>query len=261
MSFIILNIKTIPLFGVASELPMIYQSIQSLSGKKKILALLIDPEETAPDMLHVLIESAAGAGVSMILVGGSLVNHPVGPLIDAIKNICSLPVLLFPGTPGQLNDKADGLLLLSLISGRNPEFLIGNHVVAAQFLKKSSLEIIPTGYMLIENGKTSSAEYMSNTRPLPANKPDLAVSTALAGEMLGLKLIYLEGGSGAPGIIPAEIIHAVKKNIRIPLVVGGGIRSAGDLKKVYEAGADIAVVGNAVENDKTKLLEFAQVLK
>ncbi len=240
---------------------MIYQSIQSLSGKKKILALLIDPEETAPDMLHVLIESAAEAGVSMVLVGGSLVSKPVEPLIDAIKNICSLPILLFPGTPGQLSDKADGLLLLSLISGRNPEFLIGNHVIAAQVLKKSSLEIIPTGYMLIENGKTSSAEYMSNTRPLPANKPDLAVSTAMAGEMLGLKLIYLEGGSGAHSIIPAEIISAVKQNISVPLVVGGGIRSAGDLRRVYEAGADIAVVGNAVENDTTKLLEFAQILK
>ena len=240
---------------------MIYKSILNFSGKKKILALLIDPEETSPDVLPVLIDSALRARVSMILVGGSLVNHPVGPLIDAIKNICSLPVILFPGTTGQLSDKADGLLLLSLISGRNPEFLIGNHVVAAQILKRSSLEIIPTGYMLIENGKTSSAEYMSNTRPLPANKPDLVVSTALAGEMLGLKLIYLEGGSGAPGIIPTELISAVKKNISIPLVVGGGIRSVGDLKRVYEAGADIAVVGNAVENDTTKLLEFAQVLK
>jgi phosphoglycerol geranylgeranyltransferase len=259
--FIILSIKTILLFGAASELFMIYQSILSLSGKKKILALLIDPEETSQDVLPALIDSAAEAGVSMVLVGGSLVNNPLGPLLDAIRKICSLPVLLFPGTPGQLSDNADGILLLSLISGRNPEFLIGNHVVAAQFLKKSSLEIIPTGYMLIENGKTSSAEYMSNTRPLPVSKPDLVVSTALAGEMLGLKLIYLEGGSGAPGIIPAEIISAVKQNISVPLVVGGGIRSAGDLKQVYEAGADIAVVGNAVENDTTKLLEFAQILK
>ncbi len=240
---------------------MIYQSILNSSGKKRKLALLIDPEETSSDVLPALIESALRGCVSIILVGGSLVNHPVGPLIDAIKKICSLPVLLFPGTPGQLSDKADGLLLLSLISGRNPEFLIGNHVVAAKFLKKSSLEIIPTGYMLIENGITSSAEYMSNTRPMPANKPELAVSTALAGEMLGMKLIYLEGGSGAPTAIPAELISAVKKNISIPLIVGGGIRSAGDLKKVYEAGADIAVVGNAVENDATKLLEIAKAIK
>jgi phosphoglycerol geranylgeranyltransferase len=240
---------------------MIYNSILDLSGRKKMLVLLIDPDETGIDALPVLMSNAIAAGVSMIFVGGSLVSHPVGPLIDSIRSFSSVPVLLFPGNPSQLSDKADGLLLLSLISGRNPEFLIGNHVVAAQFLRNSSMEIIPTGYMLIENGKTSSAEYMSNTRPLPCNKPDLAISTAMAGEMLGLKLIYMEGGSGAPSIIPPEMITAVKRNISIPLIVGGGIRSAKDLRVVFDAGADIAVVGNAAEKNAGKLKEFASMVK
>jgi phosphoglycerol geranylgeranyltransferase len=189
------------------------------------------------------------------------VNRPVDPLIADIKALTPVPVLLFPGNPNQLSKKADGLLLLSLISGRNPEFLIGNHVVAAHFLKNSALEIIPTGYMLIENGAMSSVEYISNTKPLPRNKPDLAVCTAMAGEMLGLKMIYIEGGSGAHCIIPHETITAVKRNIGIPLLVGGGIQSYDDLKMVFDAGADIAVVGNAVEQNPELLLEFATLLK
>ncbi len=249
-----------PLSGVASEKSdMIYQSILSLSGKKKILALLIDPEESSPEELPLLVQSAGEAGVSMILVGGSLVSQPVAPLVRALKGLTTIPVMLFPGHPGQLCDEADGLLLLSLISGRNPEFLIGNHVNAARYLRRSTLEIIPVGYMLIENKIVSSAEYISNTRSIPSGKTDLAVSTALAGEMLGLKMIYLEGGSGAPGIIPPELIAAVKQNIKIPLVVGGGIRNALDLKRVYDAGADMAVIGNAIENNASGLLEFAGV--
>jgi phosphoglycerol geranylgeranyltransferase len=240
---------------------MIYESIAGASGKTKKLALLIDPDETGPDNLELLLDKAQKAGVSFILAGGSLVNRPVDPLIREIKKLSTIPVLLFPGNPSQLSNSADGLLLLSLISGRNPEFLIGNHVVAAHFLKNSSLEIIPTGYMLVENGSTSSAEYISNTRPLPRNKPDLAVCTAMAGEMLGLKLIYMEGGSGAKCLIPTDIITAVKKNIGIPLLVGGGIQSADDLKMVFAAGADIAVVGTAVEQNPEILDEFAALLR
>jgi phosphoglycerol geranylgeranyltransferase len=240
---------------------MIYESIVGASGRIKKLALLIDPDETGPDNLELVLKNAQKAGVSLILAGGSLVNRPVDPLIREIKKLTSIPVLLFPGNPSQLSNSADGLLLLSLISGRNPEFLIGNHVLAAHFLKNSSLEIIPTGYMLVENGSTSSAEYISNTRPLPRNKPDLAVCTAMAGEMLGLKLIYMEGGSGAKSLIPPEIINAVKKNIGIPLLVGGGIQSADDLKEVFDSGADIAVVGTAVEQNPGILDEFAKLLK
>jgi phosphoglycerol geranylgeranyltransferase len=239
----------------------IYESILRLSGKRKMLALLIDPDETGPEDAARLMEQAREAGVSMVFVGGSLVTRPVERLIAAVKEHAPVPVLLFPGSPGQLCDNADGLLLLSLISGRNPEFLIGNHVLAARFLKSSSLEIIPCGYMLIENGATSSAEYMSNTRPLPADKPELAVSTAIAGEMLGLKLIYLEGGSGAPRIIPPELISAVKSNISVPLIVGGGIKSATDLRQVFDAGADIAVVGNAAERDPEILRQFSMLTR
>jgi phosphoglycerol geranylgeranyltransferase len=236
---------------------MIYTTLTGLLGKKKILALLIDPDETEAHRTVVLMKQASDSGVSLILVGGSLVNEPIDLLIATIKDQISAPVVLFPGNPSQLSNKADGLLLLSLISGRNPEFLIGNHVIAAQFLKNSSLEIIPAGYMLVENGSISSVEYMSNTKPLPRNKPEIAVSTAIAGEMLGLKLIYLEGGSGAKKIIPPRLIYAVKKNIKVPLIVGGGIRHPDDLSRVFDAGADIAVVGNAAERDPRILKKFS----
>jgi phosphoglycerol geranylgeranyltransferase len=236
---------------------MIYNTVIGLLGKKKILALLIDPDETVADRLAVLLKQASDSGVSLILVGGSLVNEPIDPLITTIKDQISAPVVLFPGNPGQLSNKADGLLLLSLISGRNPEFLIGNHVIAAQFLKNSPLEIIPAGYMLVENGSISSVEYMSNTKPLPRDKPEIAVSTAIAGEMLGLKLIYLEGGSGAKKIIPPGLISEVKKNIKVPLIVGGGIKHPDDLSRVFDAGADIAVVGNAAERDPRILKKFS----
>ncbi|MFP4366717.1 MAG: geranylgeranylglyceryl/heptaprenylglyceryl phosphate synthase [Bacteroidales bacterium] len=240
---------------------MIYQSILELSGKKKMLALLIDPEETGVEKVPRLLKHACDAGVSFILVGGSLVNHPIDAFVNNIREHSSLPVILFPGNPNQLTGNADGLLLLSLISGRNPEFLIGNHVVAAQFLRRSSLEIIPTGYMLIENGNASSAEYISNTKPLPRNKSEIAISTAIAGELLGLKLIYIEGGSGACGIVPPGLISAVKENISIPLIVGGGIRTSEELLKVFDAGADIAVIGNAIEHNPELLEEFSKVLK
>jgi phosphoglycerol geranylgeranyltransferase len=236
---------------------MIYTTLTGLLGKKKILALLIDPDETEAHRTVVLMKQASDSGVSLILVGGSLVNEPIDLLIATIKDQISAPVVLFPGNPSQLSNKADGLLLLSLISGRNPEFLIGNHVIAAQFLKNSSLEIIPAGYMLVENGSISSVEYMSNTKPLPRNKPEIAVSTAIAGEMLGLKLIYLEGGSGAKKIIPPRLIYAVKKNIKVPLIVGGGIKHPDDLSRVFDAGADIAVVGNAAERDPRILKKFS----
>ncbi len=225
-----------------------------------MLALLIDPEETGCEDIPVLLDFANEAGVSFVLVGGSLVNRPVDRHIEAIRNCTAARVLLFPGSPGQLSNKADGLLLLSLISGRNPEFLIGNHVIAAQFLKNSSLEIIPAGYMLIENGAISSAEYISNTKPLPRDKPAIAVSTAIAGEMLGLKLIYLEGGSGAGTIIPPGLISAVRESISIPLVVGGGIKNAADLRTVFDAGADIAVIGNAAEHNPGIFRELLQEL-
>jgi len=164
---------------------------------------------------------------------------------------------LFPGSLLQLSDKADGILLLSLISGRNPDYLIGNHVLAANFLKKSGLEIIPTGYILIDGKSVSSVEYISNTRPIPVEKPDIVVATALAGEMLGHKLIYLEAGSGADRRISEQVVAEVKKNIGIPLMVGGGIRNPEDVLNLYRAGADIIVIGTAAEEDPHILSKMA----
>lgn len=231
---------------------MVYQQILK-ARPEKLLAVLVDPDKHTVDSLKQLTAIIRGTPVDFVFVGGSLVAGRPDQVIDILKESVKKPVVLFPGSLLQISPNADAVLLLSLISGRNPEFLIGNHVVAAPFLKSSRIEVIPTGYILIENGFTSSVEYMSNTKPLPARKPEIAVATAMAGEMLGMKLIYLEGGSGANHPIPPELIEKVKKNISVPLIVGGGIRTAADLQMVAEAGADLIVIGNAFENNTDKI--------
>jgi phosphoglycerol geranylgeranyltransferase len=168
-------------------------------------------------------------------------------------------VLLFPGNLLQLSGKADGILLLSLLSGRNPEYLIGNHVLASRFLKRSGIEIIPTGYLLIDGHHLSSVEYVSNTRPIPSEKTDIIVATALAGEQLGLRLIYLEAGSGADTRVREEIVSRVRDTIAIPLIVGGGIKTPEDIRALYKAGANGVVVGSAIEEDYTILPSLAAV--
>jgi putative glycerol-1-phosphate prenyltransferase len=183
----------------------------------------------------------------------------VDETVHALKRVTGIPILLFPGNVLQISPNADGILLLSLISGRNPEFLIGNHVIAAPVLKKIDIEIIPTGYILIENGRTTAVEYVSNTKPIPADKIDLTVATAMAGEMLGHKLLYLEAGSGALEPVNSEMIREVKKNTGIPLIVGGGIHTAAQARQIYHAGADIIVVGSVLEDNTeefTSLLSF-----
>ena len=169
--------------------------------------------------------------------------------------------MLFPGNSTQLSDKADAMLMLSLISGRNADFLIGQHVVAAPFIKKSGIETISTGYMLIESGTTTSVEYISNTRPIPREKNDIAVATAIAGELLGNKAIYLEGGSGAKMPVPAPMIKAVHRSISLPIIVGGGLRSEDDIKNALEAGADIVVIGTSLESDPEKMIKFAEIVR
>jgi putative glycerol-1-phosphate prenyltransferase len=231
---------------------MVYQHILT-TRPEKLLAVLVDPDKHTADSLRQLTEVIRATPVDFVFVGGSLVAGRPDQVVDILKESLKKPVVLFPGSLLQISPNADAVLLLSLISGRNPEFLIGNHVVAAPFLKNSRLEVIPTGYILIENGFTSSVEYMSNTKPLPARKPDIAVATAMAGEMLGMKLIYLEGGSGANHPIQPELIEQVKKNITIPLIVGGGIRTSEDLQMVAEAGADLIVIGNALENNTDRI--------
>lgn len=235
----------------------IYNSIISKNNKK--LAILIDPGKQNDETLIETIKISDQAKVDYILVGGSLVSEYVHDIVNVIKRSTGIPVILFPGNLMQLSDNADGILLLSLISGRNPDYLIGNHVLAASYLKNSGLEIIPTGYILIGTQCTSSVEYITNTKPIPADKAELIKATAIAGELMGNKIIYLEAGSGACSRIKRDIIAEVKQNISIPLIVGGGVRTRDDMKEIYEAGADIIVIGSAIEENPSMIKTFAEV--
>jgi putative glycerol-1-phosphate prenyltransferase len=235
---------------------MLYNIIQSRQNKKKMVALLIDPDNHDKKSLENVVNIANRAGVDFFLVGGSMTTKSINDTIASIKQGSSLPVFLFPGNLLQLSDLADGILLLSLISGRNPEFLIGNHVVAASFLRNSGMEIISTGYVLIETGNRTSVEFMSNTRPIPSNKPDIAVATCMAGEMLGQKLIYLEGGSGTQQTVNSTLIAEVKKHISVPLIVGGGIRTVTQAREIFHAGADIIIIGTVAEENPDMIFEI-----
>jgi putative glycerol-1-phosphate prenyltransferase len=234
----------------------IYKYILEHSSKNKLFALLVDPDKHDSGSLSWIGRSSETYKVDFILVGGSLVSGSVDETVSILKQHTDIPVILFPGNVLQITSRADGILLLSLISGRNPEYLIGNHVIAAPILRKTRLEIIPTAYILIENGRSTSVEYMSNTKPIPADKIDLTVATAMAGEMLGHKLVYLEAGSGALETVHEEMIREVRKNIQIPLVVGGGIRTPEQIRNIYNAGADMIVVGTALERDPASLEEL-----
>ena len=235
----------------------IYKSI--LNSKAKKFVLLIDPDRHTESSLSYLSRIINDSAIDFIFIGGSLVSRRLDSAIDIIKKHTRIPVILFPGNLLQLTDKADAVLLLSLISGRNPDYLIGNHVLAAPFLKKSNLEIISTGYILVSDENTSSVEYISNTKPIPSDKTDIVKATAMAGEMLGNRMIYLEAGSGAKKRISSELVSAVKKNISIPLIVGGGIDTSEDVRDLYLAGADIIVVGNAIENNPDMVRELGEV--
>jgi len=235
----------------------IYQSI--VNSKVKKFVLLIDPDKHNEASLSHLVKEINNSATDFIFVGGSLVSGRLDHAIDLIKKYTRIPVILFPGNLLQLTDKVDAVLLLSLISGRNPDYLIGNHVLAAPFLKKSNLEIISTGYILVSDENTSSVEYISNTKPIPADKTDIVVATAIAGEMLGNRMIYLEAGSGAKKSVPCELVSAVRKNISVPLIVGGGIQTIDDVRDIYLAGADMIVVGNAVENNPGMVRKLGEV--
>lgn len=197
-----------------------------------------------------MIRSAEKAGVDLLLVGGSLLtNGNFEECIQFLKKNTQIPIVIFPGNGHQISSSADAILLLSLISGRNPDLLIGNHVIAAPMIKSSQLEVISTGYMLIESGRQTSALYMSNTNPIPSDKDDIAMCTAMAGEMLGLKMIYMDAGSGALNPVSETMIRTVKNNVHIPVMVGGGIKTVEQAVASCKAGADIIVVGNAIEKD------------
>ncbi len=233
-----------------------------LDQSKKQIAVLIDPDKTDTGKIQRLVLAAEKASVDFFLVGGSLLlKNNLEETIASIKKYSKKKVYLFPGNPMQITPKADGILLLSLISGRNAELLIGAHVQAAPLLKQSRLNIIPTGYMLIESGRPTTVSYISNTTPIPADKPEIVACTALAGEQLGLKTIYLEAGSGAQNPVSKEMIKAVRKMIKIPLIVGGGIRSAAQAEQAFSAGADIVVIGTAIEDDVAFLNELKYINK
>ncbi|HEV8513672.1 MAG TPA: geranylgeranylglyceryl/heptaprenylglyceryl phosphate synthase [Cyclobacteriaceae bacterium] len=228
--------------------------------RKKSIAVLIDPDKIADaDQLEPLLRLANENCVDYFFVGGSLVTTSnLTDVVKTIKDNISIPVVLFPGSALQIDPSADAILFLSLISGRNPDLLIGQHVVAAPILKSNKLEVLPTGYILINSGKTTSVAYISNTTPIPEDKYSLAACTAMAGEMLGLKLIYLDAGSGAEREVNKKMISTVRKAVDAPLIVGGGINTPQKALNALEAGADLIVIGNALEKSPELLTEIAE---
>lgn len=230
---------------------------EKAAGNKKI-AVLIDPDKVRLGNLDKILKSSIDSGIDYFLIGGSLiVNNMLDHCLDIIKAACDIPLILFPGNSFQLSYKADAILFLSLISGRNADLLIGHHVISAPFLKVSPLEIISTGYMLIDGGVDTTVSYISNTKPIPADKSDIALCTAVAGEMLGLKMIYLEAGSGAIKPVTNDIIEKVSSGVSIPVIVGGGIRTPEKAMANLAAGADMIVVGNAIEKNPALIEEIS----
>lgn len=240
----------------------IYQSlVQKKQKGQKSFAVLIDPDKVTAPILDDLIERVTNAQVDYLLVGGSLViSNRLDEVVTQLKSNCDIPVILFPGSPSQITRHADALLYLSLISGRNPELLIGQHVISAAAVKQSGLEIISTGYMVIDGGAPTTVSYISNAAPIPSDKNEIAQCTAMAGEMLGMKLIYMDAGSGAKKAISESMIEKVSQVIEVPLVIGGGIK---DPEKAYlncKAGADVIVIGNAIEKDLTLIKEMSDAI-
>ncbi|MBL4586182.1 MAG: geranylgeranylglyceryl/heptaprenylglyceryl phosphate synthase [Flavobacteriales bacterium] len=237
----------------------IYKDIQNAKiEQRKLFSLLIDPGQIGGNELERLAIHAKESGVDMLFVGGSLlVNNTLFDCVQTIKDNCDIPVVLFPGDNMQVVSNADAILLLSVISGRNAEMLIGKHVVAAPRLKESGLEIIPTGYMLIDSGKPTTASYMSNTHPIPHDKDDIAACTAMAGEMLGMKTVFMDGGSGAQNSVSESMVKRVAAQVDVPIIVGGGLKTPEMAKARFNAGADVVVVGHAIEKNGALLAEMA----
>lgn len=227
----------------------------------KGFAVLLDPDKLNPTTLAGRIEAINDSAVDYLFVGGSLISSDnMDMVLSALEAGTKIPKILFPGNSLHVHGGADAILLLSLISGRNPEYLIGQHVISAPMLKRSGMKILPTGYILVDGGRPTTVTYISNTHPVPADKPDVAAATALAGEMLGLQYIYLDAGSGAMHAVPGSMIRQVKETVSVPVIVGGGIRTPEDAQRALTAGADVIVVGNAIEKDPGLLKEIAQTV-
>lgn len=240
--------------------------LQQLATSKQLgqkrLGILLDPDKVDFEHLHILVRQVEDSGVDYILVGGSLLTTThFERIIKQLKHLTKVPVILFPSGVYQISADADAILFLSLISGRNPELLIGRQVEAAPVLQQMKLEVIPTGYMLVDGGRQTTASYMSNTTPIPANKPEIAACTALAGQYLGQKLIYLDAGSGADRPVPAEMIKAVRNSIQIPIIAGGGIRTPELAYDAANAGADLIIVGSLFEKDSSVIQDFINAVK
>lgn len=232
--------------------------LQNKKKEQKFFAVLVDPDKANQGYLRDLIVEAEAAKVDFFFVGGSLItSSDLCIVIAFLKAKSFIPVIIFPGSNLHIDGRADAILLLSLVSGRNPEFLIGQHVVAAPVLKKSGLEIIPTAYLLIDGGRPTTVSYMSGTAPIPKDKPEIAVATALAAEMLGMKVVYLDAGSGAHQCVTPQMLAMVKKNISGALIVGGGINTPHKALQSWEAGADVVVIGTAVESDLKLISQIA----
>jgi phosphoglycerol geranylgeranyltransferase len=240
----------------------IYQSLLQHKEKgQKSFAVLIDPDKVTVEKIDELTALAAEARVDYLLVGGSLVvTNRLDEVVQQIKKNCDIPVILFPGSPSQITPYADALLYLSLISGRNAELLIGQHVISAPFVKQSRLEIISTGYMVIDGGAPTTVSYISNAAPIPADKNEIAMCTAMAGEMLGMKLVFMDAGSGAKRPITEAMIEKVAQIIEVPLVIGGGITDPEKAYRNCKAGADVIVIGNAIEKDASLIREMSAAI-
>jgi len=241
----------------------IKQQLQQLKQEgKKAFAVLIDPDDIQPEKIVELAKRCDAAKVDLVLFGGSLMlSDHMELCINAFKSVSQIPVILFPGSPAQVCKAADALLFLSLVSGRNAELLIGQQVVAAPVVKASGLEVLSTGYILVDGGVPTTVSYMSHSAPVPRNKPDIALCTAWAAELMGQSIIYMDAGSGAQHPISAEMIRKVSRNIEIPLVVGGGIKDVAGVRAAFEAGAQVVVVGNAIEKDFSLVEEMSAVAK
>ena len=234
---------------------------QARKESKKFFAVLVDPDKTKPENAARLARHARESEVDFLFVGSSLLlNGNLDECLRAMRNECSIPLVLFPGNNMQVSPEADAILFLSLISGRNPDLLIGQQVLAAPVLKRSNLEIISTGYLLVDPGHLTSVTYMSNTLPIPHDKNDIAVSTAWAGELMGMKLIYMDAGSGARTPVSRSMVQEVSRQVPLPLIVGGGIRQPEKARELCTAGADVIVVGNSIEKDPAIIREMADAI-
>jgi len=241
---------------------IIEQIRNSKKNNKKIISILIDPDKTTEDKLTSTIKLCNANKIDFIFFGGSLINSSLSKhYLRLIKKNSKIPIILFPGTNTKICNGADGFLLLSLISGRNPNFLIGKHVEQAFKLKESSLEIIPTGYILVGNEKNTAVSYISNTSPIPSEQHDIGAATAIAGELLGFQLIYLDAGSGSTNSVSENMILNVSKNIDCPIIVGGGLNTIEKIELALENGADVVVVGNAVEKNQKILNQIGKIKK